>query len=112
MKGCAHFANRDAECEDKLKCSVNHYLLDMAMKTISATEANRRFSSLLREVASGATVTVLSRGRAVATLAPAGAQGRNPSAARERLLQRLRQQEPSGARTWSRDELYAPEAGG
>ena len=32
------------------------------MKSISAAEANRRFSALLRDVAAGQTITVLSRG--------------------------------------------------
>lgn len=76
------------------------------MKTISATEANRQFSALLREVAAGTTVTVLSRGRPVATVAPAGERRRSNAGARQRLLQRLRQQGSSGARDWRRDELY------
>lgn len=38
------------------------------MKIISAGDANRHFSSLLRDVATGETVTVLSNDRPVAVL--------------------------------------------
>jgi prevent-host-death family protein len=76
------------------------------MKTISAADANRHFSSLLREVATGEVVTVLSRGKPVATIAPATSGGRERESARRRLLERLRQQKASGERNWTRDELY------
>lgn len=76
------------------------------MKTVSAGDANRHFSSLLRDVATGEIVTVLSRGKPVATIAPArpGDSGRDQ--AKRALLGRLHQQKPSGRRDWSRDELY------
>ena len=38
------------------------------MKTISAREANRHFSILLREVSSGEVIKILSRGKPVATI--------------------------------------------
>lgn len=76
------------------------------MKTISAGDANRHFSNLLRDVAAGQVITVLSRGKPVATIAPARAGNNEREAAKLNLLGRLRQQEPSGARNWSRDELY------
>ena len=76
------------------------------MKTISAADANRHFSSLLRNVASGEVVTVLSRGKPVATIAPARSVRGEREAAKLNLLGRLRQQEPSGARNWTRNELY------
>ena len=38
---------------------------------VSASEANRSFSSLLRQVAQGQRFTVLSHGRPVATIVPA-----------------------------------------
>jgi len=41
------------------------------MKTISAGDANRHFSNLLREVATGEVITVFLRGKPVATIAPA-----------------------------------------
>lgn len=76
------------------------------MKTISAAEANRRFSALLRDVADGETVTVLSRGKPVALIAQPQDQAPERAQARQRLLQRLRRQSPSGTRNWTRDELY------
>jgi len=76
------------------------------MKTISAGDANRHFSSLLRDVATGEIVTVLSRGKPVATISPARSGGSEREAAKLHLLGRLRQQKASGARNWTRDELY------
>lgn len=74
---------------------------------VSASEANRSFSALLREVARGQTFTVLSHGRPVATLAPASASGGGMGASRRVLLARLATQPASGEpRTWRRDELY------
>lgn len=76
------------------------------MKTISAGDANRHFSSVLRDVASGEVITVLSRGKPVATISPARSGGSEREAAKLGLLGRLRQQQASGARDWTRDELY------
>lgn len=76
------------------------------MKTISAGDANRHFSNVLRDVAAGEVVTVLSRGKPVATISPARCGGSEREAARRELLERLRQQTASGARNWTRDELY------
>ena len=76
------------------------------MKTISAGDANRHFSDLLREVATGEVITVLSRGKPVATIAPARAGSGQREAAKLNLLARLRQQKPSGTRNWTRNELY------
>jgi len=76
------------------------------MKTISAADANRHFSSVLREVASGEVVTVLSRGKPVAIISPSRSGGPERDSAKCHLLERLRQQKTSGARNWTRDELY------
>ncbi len=77
------------------------------MKTISAAEANRHFSSLLREVSRGARITVTSRGKPVATISAADqVEGRKRVAARRALLSPLRATPATGARNWSRDELY------
>lgn len=76
------------------------------MKTISASDANRSFSSLLREVAAGTSITILSRHKPVATIVPVRRGGANRQrAARTRLLQRLRSQ-PGARCRWNRDELY------
>jgi len=76
------------------------------MKTVSAADANRHFSSVLRDVASGQVVTVLSRGKPVATIGPVAAKSDQRQVAKNGLLERLNRQPPSGQREWSRDELY------
>lgn len=76
------------------------------MKTMSASEANRQFSTLLRLVEEGETIAILSRGRPVAVMAPSKLETDSRSEARERLLSRLREQSRSDIGTWSRDELY------
>ena len=74
---------------------------------ISASEANRSFSSLLRQVAQGKRFTVLSHGRPVATIAPAQEAKATRAASRRALLARLAQQPAAGEpRSWTRDELY------
>jgi prevent-host-death family protein len=78
------------------------------MKTLTAAEANRQFSAVLRRVAEGETVLVTSRGKPVATIAPAYSYT-DPARehAKQRLLEHLRQVKPSGVpRDWTRDELY------
>lgn len=76
------------------------------MKTVTAAEANRRFSSVLREAARGETITVLSRGRPVATIGPAQADRSSRKSAKAALLKRLRTQVVTGRRAWTREELY------
>ena len=78
------------------------------MDTISAADANRHFSALLRRVTQGERVTVTARGKPVATLAPVAPASDAPrEASRRRLLQRLQAQAPSGElRAWVRGELY------
>lgn len=76
------------------------------MKTVTAADANRQFSSVLREVAHGDTVTVTSRGKPVATIGPAQTGNAQRNAAKKALLARLDKQAATGARNWTRDELY------
>ncbi|MEO5732491.1 MAG: type II toxin-antitoxin system prevent-host-death family antitoxin [Rubrivivax sp.] len=79
------------------------------MKTVTAAEANRQFSSVLREVSQGQRIVVTSRGKPVATIEPLrrGSTGNAaPSAARQRLLQHLSVVQAQGARDWQRDDLY------
>ena len=76
------------------------------MKTISAREANRHFSNLLREVNSGEVITILSRGKPVATISPSSNDRPQNNSARFHLLKRLDKQNVSGSRNWTRDELY------
>ena len=76
------------------------------MKTISAREANRHFSILLREVSSGEVIKILSRGKPVAIISPSSNDRPQNNAVRFRLLKRLDKQNVSGSRNWTRDELY------
>jgi prevent-host-death family protein len=77
-------------------------------RTISAAEANRSFSRLLREVReTGAEVVVTAHGRPVAVLAPAKADAAARTQARAALRRRLAAQPATDAGRWSRDELYA-----
>ena len=76
------------------------------MKTVSASDANRQFSRLLQEVKQGEVITVVSRGKPVATLMPVEGDAVQKESARKRLVQRLRRQSPSGKRDWTRGELY------
>lgn len=76
------------------------------MRTVTAADANRQFSSVLREVAQGETYTVVSRGKPVATIAPANPNAARRDNAKANLLARLHKQEATGQRNWSRDELY------
>lgn len=76
------------------------------MRRISAANANRDFSKILREVREGETITVTSRGEPVAIIAPIGATAQpGQEDAKTALLARLRTQVPAGV-TWTRDELY------
>ena len=75
-------------------------------KAISAAEANRSFSHLLREVKQGRSYIVTSHGQPVARISPAEAPGRIASKARESLIARLRSQKVKTIARWTRDELY------
>jgi prevent-host-death family protein len=76
------------------------------MKTISAADANRYFSSLLRDVATGEVVTVVSRGKPVAVISAANQEDDFKVRAHKRLVERLKSQPSRGSRNWTRDELY------
>lgn len=73
-------------------------------EAITAAEANRQFSKLLRGVREGKTYVVTSHGRPVARLAPAS--GGDRANAKKRLLARLSAQPALNLGPWSRDELY------
>ncbi|MBM0106664.1 type II toxin-antitoxin system prevent-host-death family antitoxin [Steroidobacter sp. S1-65] len=79
------------------------------MKTISAAEANRHFSEVLREATRGQTILITSRGKPVATLGPASGRLQVRAAARDALLARLSKRKGGGARNWERADLYDDE---
>jgi prevent-host-death family protein len=75
-------------------------------KAITAAEANRKFSEVLRGVREGQSYIVTSHGRPVARIEPIDEQSR--SKARAKLLAHLKRRpvskKPIGR--WTRDELY------
>jgi prevent-host-death family protein len=75
-------------------------------KAISAADANRKFSQLLREVKEGQSYVVTSHGRAVARIAPVKDDRTAASSARASLLGRLRSERVVQIGRWKRDELY------
>lgn len=77
---------------------------------VSAADANRTFSSILRGVREGHSYVVTSHGRPVARIIPAGDHERIALGARVALLSRLERQPGTDARGWTRDELYDDES--
>jgi prevent-host-death family protein len=85
--------------------------MDMPTEEIvSAAEANRNFSRLLRGVREGRRYIVTAHGKAVAQLVPAGPEDeidrRVREVAKEELLRRLERQPARDIGRWTRDELY------
>lgn len=76
------------------------------MQTVRAVDANRHFSNVLKQVSQGEEFLVVSRGKPVATISPVRKADNAHLSARELLLERLRSQESTGDRNWTRDELY------
>jgi len=76
------------------------------MRTITASDANRNFSGLLRDVTSGESILIVSRGTPVAKISPVDAKA-GVLAAKESLLCRLSGQKAAGQRNWTRNELYS-----
>lgn len=74
-------------------------------KAISAADANRKFSQVLREVRQGQSYVVTSHGRAVARIAPVG-NDRAATDARTLLFKRLRSERVVKIGRWKRDDLY------
>ncbi|MBU2513376.1 type II toxin-antitoxin system prevent-host-death family antitoxin [bacterium] len=76
------------------------------MKTVTAADANRRFSAILREVSQGEEMTIVSRGKPVATIGPVKADSPDRHVAKTNLINRLKKRDTSGSRNWTRNELY------
>jgi prevent-host-death family protein len=75
-------------------------------KTISAADANRRFSELLRTVQKGQSVVVTSHGKPVARIMPVVRNDRAAQRARTVLFARLKRERVVNSGRWTRDELY------
>lgn len=86
----------------KLVLSTNFLRMD---KTISASEANQRFSEMLRRVAEGDSFTVMSRGRAVARVTPVG-DTKGDRKAMEELLAFAQTLPRRTVAPWKREDLY------
>jgi len=74
-------------------------------KSVSAADANRRFSKLLRTVKEGRSVVVTSHGKPVAKIMPVVEDERTAEAARSALFARLRRAPAVKAGRWTREEL-------
>ena len=75
-------------------------------KAVSAANANRNFSKLLRAVREGQSYVVTSHGNAVARITPIETNSSVTQGARIALLKRLRSEPAVTIGRWSRDELY------
>jgi prevent-host-death family protein len=74
-------------------------------QTVTASEANQKFSELLRRVQQGHCVKITSRGKVVAEMIPS--TGRVTSSATvEELLKVARKQPVRYAGDWQREDLY------
>ena len=78
-------------------------------EAVSAADANRKFSHILRSVREGHSFVVTSHGRPVARIVPADKHEGVMSDARAALLARLQSQPVVNAGRWTRDELYEDE---
>lgn len=99
------FFRPEAGLTSPLKVGNITTIIDME-KIISAANANRNFSQLLRAVREGRTYVVTSHGRPVARIAPLDSDTQKREAAKAALLKRLRSQPIVDIGPWTRDELY------
>ena len=75
-------------------------------KAISAADANRKFSQLLRDVREGQSYVVTSHGKPVARIAPFKEDRATAVRARASLLDRLRAERVVKIGRWKREDLY------
>src|SRR5260370_12409080 len=75
-------------------------------KPVSAADANRKFSKLLRTVREGHSYVVTSHGKAVAKIVPVEKNGGGARGARTPLAKRLRSQPAATIRPWRREARY------
>jgi prevent-host-death family protein len=75
-------------------------------KPVSAADANRKFSKLLRAVREGQSYVVTSHGKPVARIVPAVKGGGPTRGARAAFLKRLRSEPVVTIGRWKREDLY------
>jgi prevent-host-death family protein len=73
---------------------------------VTAAEANRLFSTVLRDVRQGRTVVITAHGKPVARMVPVDDTASARTAARSVLFARLARTRAVRAGRWTRDELY------
>ena len=78
-------------------------------KPVSAADANRKFSKLLRTIREGHRYVVTSHGKAVAKIVPIDKNAPVIRGARSALLKRFRSEPVATIGRWSRGELYEDE---
>lgn len=78
------------------------------LRTVSAADANRQFSQILRQAAGGETVLITRRGNPVAQIGPVGPAGASDGreVARVRLIATLERGLSLGGHRFNRDSLY------
>jgi len=74
--------------------------------SVTAADANRDFSKLLRAVRDGDSVVITSHGKPIAKIIPFTTEDRVRAAAKKRLMAHLRAQPIMNAGRLTRDELY------
>jgi prevent-host-death family protein len=75
-------------------------------RTITATEANQRFSEILRDVGAGDSFTVTSHGKPVAEIRPPKVTGGHDKQAIREMLDRMNKLPGVVTGSWTRDDLY------
>ena len=78
-------------------------------EAVSAADASRNFSSILRSVREGNSFVVTSHGRPMARIIPAEELDDSASAARAAHFARLKRQPVTDIGDWTREELYEDE---
>jgi prevent-host-death family protein len=81
-----------------------------AQRTVTAADANRLFSEVLRDVRNGTRVVVTVHGKAVAQIVGIDERIAAADDARQTLLARLAAPRPARATKWTRESLYAEES--
>lgn len=77
---------------------------------VTAADANRQFSQILRSVREGRSYVVTSHGRPVARIVPVDEEVKARALAHAALLARLASQPVVDVGSWTRDELYEDES--
>ena len=75
-------------------------------QAITAADANRKFSSILRTVRGGKSYVVTVHGKPVAKILPVSEDEKERAVAREALLARLEGQPVVSIGRWTREELH------